>query len=81
MRITIEPTDTIVTLAAGLGDSGVEARIWQGVTDSGIRVHVFVTRVAVPLDTDQAPFVEALQACREPARIGHEGAWPLRLLL
>jgi hypothetical protein len=80
MRITIEPTDTIVTLVAGVGDTGVEARIWSGVTDSGDKVHVFVTRVAVPLDVDQSRFAEALQECRKPEAIGSE-TWPTRLLL
>ena len=44
MKITIENTDKIVTL------NGVPARIWEGETDSGIRVHCFIPRIAVRRD-------------------------------
>lgn len=45
MRITIENTDKIITLKGPIGE--VPARIWEGRTDSGIRVICFVTRVLV----------------------------------
>lgn len=44
MKITIESTTKITDL------NGVPARIWEGKTDSGIKVHCFITRVAVDHD-------------------------------
>lgn len=44
MKITIESTDKTVHL------NGIPARIWEGETASGIRVHCFITRIAVGKD-------------------------------
>jgi len=44
MKITIENTSKIVRLM--ISDSEVPARIWQGETDSGVPVQVYVTRIA-----------------------------------
>lgn len=41
MKITIESINKIVHL------NGIPARIWEGETASGIRVHCFITRIAV----------------------------------
>jgi hypothetical protein len=48
MKITIESTDKITSLEIREGRHGISmpARIWEGFTDSGIPVHVFVTRIA-----------------------------------
>lgn len=40
MRVQIEPTDVIVDL------EGLECRVWNGITDDGNQVFVFVHRVA-----------------------------------
>jgi hypothetical protein len=50
MKITIESTSKIVTLFAD--DAAVPARVWQGETESGIPVQVFVTRIAPEISTD-----------------------------
>lgn len=74
MKITVESTDLMVTL------NGVPARIWQGETDSGMPVHVFVTRVAVDKDEDLSQFERELQRTAAPrADIAH--AYPMRMLL
>ena len=44
MKITIESTSKIVQL------NGVPARLWEGETESGIKVHCFITRVGVDKD-------------------------------
>ena len=41
MKITIENTEKIVQL------NNVPVRVWEGKTDSGIKIHCFVTRIAV----------------------------------
>lgn len=58
MKITIESTEKVVTL------NGIPARIWEGATEKGVPVVVFVTRIGVPLDGDQTDFQRELQECR-----------------
>ena len=80
MRITIESTATVVSF--DVEGMSIPARIWQGETDSGIPVHVFVTRLAPeipPDDPRQEQFqleLEERAAPRETVR-----AIPLRLIL
>jgi hypothetical protein len=50
MKITIEPTSTIVEIG------GVPSRLWAGQTDDGTPCRVFVTLVAVANDRDQTWF-------------------------
>lgn len=57
MKITIESTDKIVHLVIAGVD--VPARIWQGATENGIPVHVFVTRIAPEIRKDD-PRIEEL---------------------
>ncbi len=44
MKITIESTSKIVTVETRNGP--IQARVWQGETESGIPVHAFITRIA-----------------------------------
>jgi hypothetical protein len=74
LRITIESTTKVIDIGGGL-----QARLWEGHTDSGCPVEVFVTRIAVPKDA--APdvlqqFERELKEQREPSVV-----WPLRLIL
>jgi hypothetical protein len=73
MKITIESTSKTVTL------NGVPARIWEGQTESGVKIHAFITRVAVPLDEDHSQFERELQEHRTPSP--EVQAIPLRLIL
>jgi hypothetical protein len=50
MKVTIESTSKIVEL------NGVPARVWEGTTDSGIKVHCFVTRIAIDKDETRMYF-------------------------
>lgn len=50
MRITIESTGKVVSF--DMNGVTVPARIWQGETDSGIPVQVYVTRLAPEIPTD-----------------------------
>jgi hypothetical protein len=45
MKITIESTTKIVDLIID-SEFAVPARVWQGVTESGIPVQCFITRIA-----------------------------------
>lgn len=76
MKITVESTTKVVTL------NGVPARIWEGTTESGHRVHCFVTRIACDVDNAaaRAEFDAELQECRVPSA-DVERAYPLRMIL
>ena len=74
MKITIEPTPKLADF------DGVQCRLWNGVSDAGVEVYVFVHRIAVPVDPEnqekQAPFERELKAMPEPTV-----AIPLRHIL
>jgi len=73
MRITIESTTKTVFF------NGIEARIWEGKTDTGIPCHVYVTRIAVDRDEDSSEFDRELQEHRSPS--AEIAAIPMRLIL
>lgn len=61
MKVTIQNTTKIVEL------NGVPARIWEGETESGIKVHAFITRIAVQKDDDCSQFEKELQEQAVPS--------------
>lgn len=73
MKIIVENTTKIVKL------NGVDARVWEGQTDSGIPVHVFITRVAVAEEANRSQFEQELQECRPPSAV--VSAYPMRMIL
>lgn len=90
MKLTIHPTSKIVELVLTdlVGDGPrVEtltcpARLWEGVTEDGIRVNMFVTRVVPILERDdprQAAFQKTLEEVEPPSATAD--AWPTRLIL
>ncbi len=78
MTVTLESTDKIVTLVTSGGE--IPARIWEGTTDSGIAVHVFITRIAIDKDQDATQFQRELLETRHPSP-AVDAAYPLRLIL
>lgn len=73
MKIILESTSKIVEL------NGIPARIWEGQTESGIKMHVYITRVAVSNDVDQKEFHLELEVCNTPTP--DIDAIPLQLIL
>lgn len=73
MKITVSSTSKVVEV------DGVQARLWEGRTESGIPVHCFIVRIAAPADADLAEFDRELRACAEPSAAVQ--AIPLRLIL
>lgn len=61
MEITIRSTEKIVAV------NGIPTRIWEGATASGIRVHAYITRVAVKRADDATEFQQELQECIPPS--------------
>ena len=75
MKITIENTNKIVEL------NGVPARVWEGKTESGIKVHCFVSRIAIDKDELRAvEFERELQETRTPSP-EIENYYPSKLIL
>ena len=78
MKLIIGSTSKVVEFE--LNGAKVPARIWEGETASGIKVHCFVTRVAVHKDLDASQFERELQEHRAPsAEIAN--VYPLRMVL
>lgn len=70
MKITLESTSQVVHV------DGVEARVWEGKTESGIPLTAFITRVAVAVEDDCRQFEDELKSQRAPTVY-----WPLRMVL
>lgn len=79
MKLIIESTTKFVELQPQGGAGVVPARVWEGHTDTGIPVHVYITRVAVAHAQNQTQFEAELQECRPPSP--EVAAIPLRLIL
>lgn len=63
MKLTIENTTKIVEL------NGIPCRVWEGETESGIKVHCFISRVAIDKDEPRAEeFQKELQECKPPSQ-------------
>ncbi len=73
MKVTLESTTKVVEL------NGVPARIWEGETESGIKVHAYITRIALHQEDDQPQFAAELSECRAPSPVVE--AIPPRLVL
>ena len=74
MKIMIESTTKITHL------NGVPARVWEGQTESGIRVHCYITRVAIDKDEPRAEeFQKELQEQKVPS--AEIEAIPLRMII
>lgn len=82
MKITIEPTAALVELV-GENGHGVPARVWEGTTEDGVPVVVFVTRIS-PQTHDEAVnqrFAAELVSTRQPSFEPFVSGVPLRLIL
>lgn len=70
MKLTLRPTDQIVTLHAGADEAvKIEARVWEGHDEQGFPVHAYISRVAVAESEPQEVhdrFSRELQDCPKP---------------
>lgn len=74
MKIQMHSTDKIVHL------NGVPARIWEGITEGGVKCHAYITRIACDKDEPQAEeFQRDLTEHRPPS--AEVAAIPLRMIL
>lgn len=74
MTITIKSTEQMVTI-----NNDIQARVWEGTTESGIKVQCLIARIAVGKSENQEQFQRELQEahCPEPA----SPAFSLRMVL
>jgi hypothetical protein len=74
MKVQMESTDLIGEV------NGVPARIWEGVTESGVPFMAFVTRVMVHKDHSQTEFDSEVRASPPPQQATVHPI-PLRLVI
>ncbi|PCJ57337.1 MAG: hypothetical protein COA65_09770 [Rhodospirillaceae bacterium] len=80
MKITLESTTKIVELSRSEVANGLPARIWEGETEQGIKVHVYITRIACDEDEPRKEqFERDLQSQRKPS--APVAAIPLRMIV
>ena len=72
MKITIESTTKIVNA------NGIDCRVWEGKTESGVEVTCLIPRIAVNSCRDTSQFDAELQEQRAPLLAD---AWPYRIIL
>lgn len=73
MKITIESTNKIVKTPEGR-----DARVWEGVTEAGVKCYLLVSQIAVHKDADNAQFEKELR--EQPPRVWG-GPYDLRFFL
>jgi hypothetical protein len=73
MKLTIESTSGIVEV------NGIPARVWEGVSERGVKVQCLVTRIAVHNNDDSSQFEAELRETAPPT--APERAFPLRMIL
>jgi hypothetical protein len=79
MKITIESTDRIIELTDESGGAIGFARLWEGETESGIKVQCLVTRIAASSLEDLSQFEKELRETRAPQV--YPQAFPLRMII
>lgn len=67
MQVYLESTDRVVTLKAKDGTGEIQARVWQGKTDSDIPVVALIARIAVPEGQPQEEFRRELKEHAAPS--------------
>lgn len=61
MKITLESTTQIVEV------NGIKCRVWEGVTERGIKVQALIPRIAAHKDSDLQQFEAELEEQRPPS--------------
>jgi hypothetical protein len=78
MTITIHNTTKVLTLKTEDGGS-VKARVWEGITEKGVKVACLMTRIAVHNDDDASQFERELTEVTPPS--SEIICWPLSMIL
>ncbi len=80
MKVALESTDLIIKIKSHRHDGvEIEARVWEGVTESGIPIQAMICQLAVQDSQRQDEFTaELIERPRPPAQ---PQAWPLRYFI
>lgn len=74
MKVQLRSTEKVITF------NGLPARIWEGITESGIKCHAYITRIAIDKDEPRADeFSKELQEHEPPST--EIQAIPLRMII
>lgn len=73
MKVQLQSTEKIVHL------NGLPARVWEGITEGGVKCHAFITRIAVHKDDDASEFEKELQEHAAPS--SEIQSIPLRMII
>ena len=73
MKITIENTTRIVNA------NGVDCRVWEGVSERGVKVQCLIPRISALAGQDLSQFEAELKETRPPSVDAQ--AFPLRMIL
>ena len=68
MKARIESTDQIVTVKAVGFDGQTKARVWEGVTDAGVRFTAYIPIVQVHKGDDNSQFERELSEHKPPEK-------------
>ena len=82
MKITIESTTQIVEVENGQPFEPltvIKCRLWEGVTEHGVKVQVLIPRIAALKGEDLSQFEAELQETRAPSAAIQ--AFPLKMVL
>ena len=79
MKLILENTSKVVVFKTSVLGDGLPCRVWEGETDTGIKVHAFIPRVGVKDDQDCSQFERELKEQRAPS--AEVVAFPLRMIL
>ena len=79
MKITIQSTSEIVQIRTAEFADSIPCRLWEGQTESGIKVQCLISRIAALKNENLEEFQRELQEKQAPS----EGirAFPLRMII
>jgi len=83
MKITIESTTKIVSVSPNTASSfasGIPCRVWEGMTDRGVKVQCLIPRIAALADQNLEQFEAELQEQHAPSSADVQ-AFPMRMIL
>jgi hypothetical protein len=73
VKVQLESTTKIVKL------NGIDCRVWEGITEHGIKCHAYIPRIAASPDQDLSQFDQELAEQRPPSP--EIEAIPMRMVL
>lgn len=79
MKITIENTTKLVGLKTSEDSPEVMARVWEGHTESGVRVQCLIVRIGAEATEDLSQFQRELEECKAPS--ADVQMFPLRMII